>query len=504
MHLSDKTLKTCGRRGGLLTTDRSELRHSIVHIGVGGFHRAHQAVYLDSLIQTGERGWAEIGVGLHSPAMKHALQPQDGLFIVVERGSTGDSARVVSSLRHYLFAPDCPEAVLTALAHERTRVVSLTVTGNGYNLDAHGRFRFDTPDVLADLRHPDQPTTWFGYVVAALARRRAAGLPGFTVLSCDNVLDNGGAARTAVLSFARLHHDRLADWIERNVTFPGSLADRITPQTNDRFRKLVEKRWGIKDRWPVATETYSEWVIEDSFSNGRPPLERVGARFVSDVSPHKVVKTRMLNGAHTAMAFIGYLAGYRTTAEMMANATFARFLEAMMEQDIAPFLPRVPGLDVADYQVSVLDRLANPRVGDTLSRLCERGSTKVPSYLLPSLLTARQHGFKAPLLTLAVAGWFRFLQGYDAVGRHVDIVDVQRDSLQRLARLGGSDPGPLLAERSVLGALGDDKAVRRGLERALRSLELDGPIGAARRAVDQTLIGVRRPLVAPVDARIGA
>lgn len=504
MHLSDTSLTACGRRSGLATYDRRRLQHSVVHIGVGGFHRAHQAVYFDSLIRTGEHDWAEIGIGLHTPAMKHALGPQDCLFTVVERDSSGDDARIVGSMCDYLFAPDDPEAVLRVLADRRTRVVSLTVTGSGYNLDAHGRFRADAPDTVADLRSPERPVTWFGYVVAALARRRAAGLPGFTVLSCDNVVDNGGAARTAVLSYARLRDDRLATWIDRSVTFPGSLADRITPQTTDRFRKLVEKRWGFKDRWPVATETYSEWVIEDSFSNGRPALDRVGARYVSDVAPYKLVKTRMLNGTHTAMAFLGLLAGFRTTAEMMANPTFARYLETMMADEIAPYLPNVPDLDVTGYLYTVLERLANPRVGDTLARLCERGSTKVPSYLLPPLLAARQQGAPAPLLTLAVAGWFRFLQGYDASGRPFDIVDVHRDSLQRLARLGGTDPGLLLAERSVLGSLGDDPSVRRGLQRALRHLAQDGPQGAVRRELERTPIGVRLPRPASVDARIGA
>lgn len=504
MQLSEKSLSAWNRRSGLTGTDRSRLTAAVVHIGVGGFHRAHQAVYLDSLIRTGELDWAEIGIGLRSPAMKHALEPQDCLFTVVERDSSGDDARVVGSMRDYLFAPDDPEAVLRALADGRTQVVSLTVTGNGYNLDSDGRFRADEPETVSDLRSPGRPRTWYGYVVAALARRRAAGLPGFTVLSCDNVVDNGGAARTSVLSFARLRDERLASWIDRNVSFPGSLADRITPQTTDAFRKLVEKRWGIKDRWPVATETYSEWVIEDSFSNGRPPLDRVGVRYVSDVSPYKLVKTRMLNGAHTAMAFLGVLAGFRTTAEMMANPTFARYLEAMMADEIAPYLPRVPDLDVDGYQFTVLERLANPRVGDTLARLCERGSTKVPSYLLPSLLAARQHGAPAPLLTLAVAGWFRFLQGYDASGRPLDIVDVHRDSLQRLARLGRSDPGLLLEERSLIGGLGDDTTVRRGLQRALRHLAQDGPLGAVRRELDRSAIGVRRPLPAAADARIGA
>jgi mannitol 2-dehydrogenase len=478
MHLSDATLPRLSRRLDAPTYDRTALRSSIVHIGVGGFHRTHQAVYLEALARSGELGWGETGVGLHSPTMKRALRPQDCLYTVVERTADTDAALVVGAMRDYLYAPDNPSAVLGRLAAPETRLVTLTITGDGYNLDENGQFRDDEPAVLRDLGTLGAPTTWFGYVVAALGRRRAAGLGGFTVLSCDNLPDSGAAAEAAVLSYARLRDETLAAWIERNVTFPSSMVDRITPQPDEALSRELSRAFGVRDRAPVATEPFSQWVIEDSFANGRPPLEDVGVQLVADVTPYKLTKTRLLNGTHTAMAYLGHLAGHRTTAEMVADPTMLRYLSRMMQEEIAPLLPSTPGLDLREYQATVLERLANDRIGDPLSRLAGRGSTKMPSYLLPSLIEARREGLPAPLLTLAVAAWFRYLRGTDLSGNPIEIHDARLDQLQPLARRGGADPSPLLRNRSVMGPLGDDLVVRRELSRALRDLEQLGARGA--------------------------
>jgi len=485
LHLSNRTLASCGRSVDVPRYDRAALQPAIVHIGVGGFHRAHQAMYLDSLARSGDTGWGVVGVGLHSATMKAALAPQDCLFTVVERDGLGDRARVVGSMCRYLFAPDNPAAVLDVLTDAQTRVVTLTVTGNGYKLDQHGAFRAADDEVVADLRNPDSPTTVVGYLVAALAQRRAAGLPGFTVLSCDNLSftahpDSGTAARTAVLSFARLRDERLAAWIERNVTFPSSMVDRITPKTDNALRQLILQRYGIEDRWPVVTESFTQWVIEDDFCNGRPPLEHVGVRFVSDVTPYKLLKTRLLNGTHSAMAYLGYLAGHRTAAEVMADPVLRAYLKEMMRDEIAPLLPTVPDMDAGAYQASLLGRFSNPAMSDQLTRLCARGSTKMPAYLLPSLLDARRRGLGAPLLTLAVAGWFRYLRGTDLAGAPIDIQDPHGATLQRLAELGGTNPGALLGDRAIMGSLGDDTVTRARLAGALRDLDAYGAVAVAR------------------------
>jgi fructuronate reductase/mannitol 2-dehydrogenase len=479
LSLANANLPTLGNHTALSADDRAALTPAVIHLGVGGFHRAHQAVYLDDLAHRGHRGWGEIGVGLRSPAMRDALAPQDWLYTVLERGSDQDKARVIGSMVGYLFAPDDPEAVLRALADERTRLVTLTITGGGYPVGEDGRFRADDPGVRADLTHPRQPTTAFGYLTAALDRRRAAGLPGITVLSCDNVPDNGAAARTAVLGFAQSLDPALATWIEEHVTFPNSMVDRITPETDDEVRGLVAAKFGVADRWPVVTEPFSQWVIEDRFANGRPPLDEVGVQFVDDVAPYKLMKTRLLNAGHSALGYLGFLSGGGgTTSEAMANPVIADYLAALMRCEIAGLLPEVPGVDLERYQSILLERFANPRISDQLSRLCGRGSTKMPAYLLPSLAEARRQGRPTALLTLAVAGWCRYLRGADLNGARIDIRDAHRDVLQPLAAEAGTDPRPLLRQRAIFGRLGDDPEFVRDLEAAIRDIDEYGPAAA--------------------------
>jgi mannitol 2-dehydrogenase len=477
--LNNATLAALGNRVSRPEYDRSALTPAVVHLGVGGFHRAHQAVYLDDLARQGDPAWGEVGVGLRSRAMHDALAPQDWMFTVIERDRGGDTARVVGSIIDYRYAPDDPEAVVAMLADARTRVVTLTITGGGYPVGEDGCFLADDPDVRSDLAEPGWPVTAFGYLVAAFARRRAAGRPGCTVLSCDNLPGNGAAARTATLGLARARDAALADWIEEHVSFPSSMVDRITPATDLAARRLVSERFGVADRWPVITEPFRQWVIEDDFANGRPPLDRVGAQFVADVTPYQLMKTRLLNAGHSALGYLGFLAGeYETTSQAMANPVIADYLAALMREEIAGLLPDVPGVDLAAYQRTLLERFANPRISDQLSRLCGRGSTKMPAYLLPSLTEARRRGRPTALLTLAVAGWCRYLQGVDRKGARIDIRDARIQVLQPLAAGAAGDPRPLLEQRAIFGMLGDDPAFVRALEWAIRDIDEYGPAAA--------------------------
>ncbi|HEY0530131.1 MAG TPA: mannitol dehydrogenase family protein [Actinoplanes sp.] len=474
--LSNATLHQLDDRIRVPEYDREALTPAVVHLGVGGFHRAHQAVYLDDLARMGETGWGEIGVGLRSPAMRDALCPQDSLFTVVERSGHGDTARIVGAMTRYLYAPDSPEAVLAALADARTRLVTLTVTGAGYHLDENGAFDLDHPEVQGDLHDPGCPSSVFGYLVAALDRRRRAGLPAFTVLSCDNMPGNGAATRTAVLGFAGARDAGLAAWIDAHASFPASMVDRITPRTDDRVRALMAEQFGVRDRSPVVTEPFTQWVVEDRFCNGRPPLELAGVQFVADVTPYQLMKTRLLNAGHSALGYLAYLAGqYRTTSEAMTNPIIADYLRALMGEEITRLLPAVPGTDLDQYVDTLLQRFANPRISDQLSRLCGRGSTKMPAYLLPSLMAARAEGRPAALLTLAVAGWCRYLRGYDLKGNPIDIEDARRDELQPLAAQPGHDPRPLLRDRAIFGRLGDDAEFVQALQWAIRDIEEYGP-----------------------------
>ncbi|NAZ87747.1 mannitol dehydrogenase family protein [Kineococcus sp. T90] len=455
--------------------DRSALVPAVVHLGVGGFHRAHQAVYLDDLARRGETGWGVVGVGLHSSRMRDALAPQDNLYSVVVRGPQHDEVRVVGVLVDYLYAPDDPEAVLERLADPRTRLVTLTITGSAYPAD--DAVDPSVPEVAADVEQPHEPGTVFGYLVEALDRRRRRGTGPFTVLSCDNVQHNGARTREAVLATAHLRDAELADWIAANVTFPSSMVDRITPETCAEDREELARRYGLGDRWPVVTEPFSQWVVEDSFCAGRPPLEQVGVQFAPDVLPYEVMKTRLLNGAHCALGYLGSLAGFATTDEAMADPRVRAYVEGFLAEASALLLD-VPGIDLPRYCATLVERFSNPRVGDRLTRLCRRGSTKVPDYLLPSLRQAVDHNRPRRHLVLALAAWLRYLRGVDHAGHPIDVQDANADRLTAAARSGGTDPGPLLHQRDVFAGFGDSVVLQRELREALRALEA-GPLEAA-------------------------
>lgn len=458
------------------TYDRAALTPAVVHFSVGGFHRAHQLLYFDEVAERRiSTGWGVVGVGLRSRTMKEALAPQDHLYTVVERSPDGERARVVGVMVDYHFAPEDPARVLDLLTDERTRMVSLTITGSGYRLvPSSGTFDADDVDIQADLLSPDSPRTVFGYLVEALDRRRRAGLPPFTVVSCDNMHRNGDAARAAVIGFARLRDEVLARWIDDRVAFPSSMVDRITPHTSAGEREAVARRYGVDDRWPVITEPFSQWIIEDSFSAGRPPLDQVGVRFVPDVAAYELMKTRLLNASHCALGYLGSLAGLGTLDQVMAEPVFAHYVARLMDDEVTPLLPPPEGIDLVEYKRTLMQRFANPAISDGLPRLCRRGSTKMPHHLLPSLEEALAAGRPHRLLTLAVAGWFRYLRGTDETGAPLPLDDPRADELHALALAGGTDPRPLLGLRELFGTLGDHADFVDELHRALERLDRDG------------------------------
>jgi mannitol 2-dehydrogenase len=468
------------------TYDRSTLQRGVVHIGAGNFHRAHQAVYFDDLANSGiSNQWGVTGISLRSPDVKDVLSAQDGLYTVVERGHEGETARVVGSIGSVHYAPNDGAAVRAALADPHTRVVSLTITGNGYFLDPVTReFDASHPDVRADLTQSSGSyvTAW-GYLTDALELRRRAGTPPFTVLCCDNIPDNTAAARTALVSFAALKDPALARWIDTYVAFPSTMVDRITPQTSESEVEFVRKTFGIADKWPVLTEPYSQWVIEDNFCDGRPPLDEVGAQFVANVDDHKLVKTRLLNGTHIAMSCLATLVGYRRTDEAMGNEVIYDYVEQLMRDEVQPLLPAVPGMNTPEYRSSLLVRLSNPQMSDQLSRLARRGSEKIASFLLPSLHEAIEQGRPHTLLMLALAGWIRYLRGTDLKGCKIEVDDPEKELLTKLATMDGNNPDALLRHeifaelrvipgfvdrlREMITAI-DENGVERTLRRSLQ------------------------------------
>lgn len=462
--------------------DRSMLEPGIVHIGVGGFHRAHQQVFLDRLAEQGvSRDWGVVGVGLRSGKARRELLAQHCMYSVLERSAERDRVRVVGTLLDYLFGGDDPAAVLCRLADPRTKLVTLTVTGDAYEVPE----RAGGSPAAAGFA---QPPTVLAYLVEALRMRRQARVRPFTVLSCDNLPDNGAAARCAVLAYARLVDERLADWIDAEVAFPSSVVDRITPEATDDHRQLLERRYGIRDRAPVVAESYAQWIVEDVFCNARPPLEEAGVELVADVTPYALSKKRLLNGTHSALGYLGRLSGYERIDEALGDPLLREFARTLMDEEVGPLLPRMLTTDQGAYKRTLLERFSNPRVGDRLQRLCARGSTKMPAYLLPSLREAVESGRPHERLTLAVAAWFRYLRGVDFSGRPIDVVDHRRDELQALARRSPSDPRPLLGVRSVFGDLGDDEAFVTRLETAMRLLDERGPAEAVEASLDRLAV----------------
>ncbi|WP_410574281.1 mannitol dehydrogenase family protein [Amycolatopsis sp. cmx-4-61] len=442
--------------------DRSRLRPAVVHFGVGGFHRAHQAVYFDELAELGFTHWGVIGVGMRHPEMGEVLGAQDNLFTVVQRGSGDSEARVVGSMVEYLLLPEDPDAVRRRLADPEIRLVTLTITADGYAVP-------DDPGQARD--------SVFGVLVDALEVRRRANDAPFTVLSCDNLPDSAAAAKDAVLTLARRRDRELADWVAERVTFPGSMVDRITPATTPEDREEVEREFRVEDRWPVITEPFTQWVVEDAFGNDRPPLDRVGVRFVPDVAPYKLIKSRLLNGTHCALGYVGYLAGHRSTDEAMSDPAVAAYVARLMREEIAPLLPAdIPGMEPDAYCATLLERFRNPAIGDRLSRLCRRGSTKMPDYLLPSLHDARRRGLPRARLTFAVAAWLRYLRGTDLDGEPIEVQDARADELRAAAERGGDDPLPLLEFTDVFGDLAEDEECVADLRRFLTNLDSDGVV----------------------------
>jgi mannitol 2-dehydrogenase len=466
------------------TYDRATARTGVVHLGVGGFHRSHQAVYFDRLLARGHADWGITGVGvlaLDRP-LHDALREQDGLYTLMLKAPSGSiEPAVVGSLLDLALLDDDPEAVVAAMAAPTTHMVTMTITEGGYSTDkATGRFRLDDA-LAADLTSP-VPRTAFGLLTASLRRRRDAGTAPFTVVSCDNVESNGDLARQTLLEFARLQDahtgDDLSDWIAARVAFPNSMVDRITPATTDDDRRRLTAETGIVDRWPVVAEPYLQWVLEDHFSDARPPLEDVGVQLVDDVRPYELMKLRLLNASHQVMSYLGYLAGHRRVDEVLADPLFAELIERYMRTEATPTLPPVPDTDLAEYRRTLLDRFANPAVSDTLARNCAEGSERIATFILPVIRDQLRRGGPVDLAVLAVAGWARYAAGVDEGGEPIAVVDARLDRLAPLLRGPHEDPLAVLTVGEVFGDLGDDERFRRSYLRAAELLDRLGARGA--------------------------
>ena len=459
--------------------DRRNVTPGIVHLGVGGFHRAHQAMYLDRLLNAGvSPEWGICGVGVlpADRAMRDALRAQDFLYTLVEKHSSGRyEARVIGSIIGYLYAPEAPEAVIDRLADPRTQIVTLTITEGGYAIDdVAGKFNPRAPLVADDLEPGARPRSAFGLLAAALARRRDAGSAPFTIVSCDNLQGNGALAHEALIGFTTLLDPELADWIKREVRFPNSMVDRITPASTDEDREEVRVRFGISDRWPVVCEPFVQWVLEDSYSSRRPPLEDAGVQVVASVAPYELMKLRLLNGSHQGLCYFGRLCGYTYIHEAAQDPLFRRFLRGYMNREATPSLDPVPGVDLSAYKDTLVERFSNAEIGDTIARVCAGSSDRIPKWVLPVIRYELAHDGPISHSAAIVASWARYAEGVDEQGRPIEIVDRRRARVMELAARQKDDPTLFITNRELFGDLADNQRFVDAYLAALNSLHEHG------------------------------
>jgi mannitol 2-dehydrogenase len=452
---------------------RSDLSAGIVHIGVGNFHRAHQAVYLDDLFNENcDHDWAVIGAGVRAAdaLVREKLAEQDWLTTVVEQEAHATRARIVGSMIDFI-PPGDGAAVLEALARPGIRIVSLTITEGGYYISpATQRFDAAHPDIVFDAQDIGAPKTAFGLIVEALRRRRSAGVAPFAVMSCDNIPGNGHVTENAVAGLAELVDSELAAWIRREVAFPNSMVDRITPATTDRERGVLEESFGLEDNWPVFCEEFRQWVLEDKFPAGRPALEKVGVTFTSDVAPYELMKIRILNGGHAAIAYPAALLDIHFVHEAMEDAQIGAFLKTLTKDEIIPTVPPPPEVDLDGYRELISRRFANPKIGDTIARLCFAGSDRQPKFVLPVAADRLKFGGGVDGLALVSALWCRYCHGETESGATIEPNDPIWERVQTTARRARHDPKAFLEMGDIFGALAQDPIYVDAFSRALTLL----------------------------------
>lgn len=453
--------------------DRSTLAAGIVHFGVGNFHRAHQAVYLDDLFATGSgHDWALVGAGVRDAdeAMRQKLKDQDWLTTVVEQEAGASSARVTGAMIDYL-RPGDSAAIIARLADPAIRIVSLTITEGGYYIDpASQQFDPTHPDIQYDANHMDAPRTTFGLILAGLLRRRAACIEPFTVMSCDNIPGNGHVTQNAIIGLANLVDPSLAIDLAATVAFPNGMVDRITPATSPREIALLAEDFDIDDNWPVFCESFRQWVLEDNFPAGRPALEKVGVQFVDDVAPYEHMKIRILNGGHAAIAYPAGLMDIHFVHEAMKHPLVSAFLAKVERDEIIPVVPPVPDTDLDEYFALCQRRFANPKIGDTIRRLALDGSNRQPKFIIPSALDRVTAGQSAQGLALVSALWCRYCYGTTDAGTAIEPNDPSWDRLTAQAKLAKADPRAWLAMTDIYGDLSRQPSFIAAFSHALTTL----------------------------------
>jgi len=435
--------------------DRSKVTQGIVHMGVGGFHRAHLAMYMEQLLNKGEANqWGICGVGLRADDQHiyDALSDQDNLYTLYELQQGEDKVQVIGSIGDFILAQRESQKLIAKLIDPNTRIVSLTITEGGYCIDDNtGLFNPQLPEIIADVNNPESPKTAFGYLALALKKRRDAGIKPFTIMSCDNLPNNGKVTRQVMLSFSELIDPQLSQWIAEYVSFPCAMVDRITPATSEEHREQLLKASGIDDIWPVVCEPFTQWVIEDNFCNGRPAWEEVGVEFTDNVGAYEEMKIGMLNGSHLAMALIGIISGLEFAHQTMESTSLHRFIRDYMSKDVTPKLAPITNVDFTQYQDSLINRFSNPAIFDQLHRIGSDASSKFPKFILPTLTFLLDNGKNIDRIALVVAAWIIYLKGVDGKGSTFEIADPKKSVLQSALQQEGDLVTNFLAIEDIFG-----------------------------------------------------
>lgn len=456
---------------------RASLKGGILHFGLGNFHRAHLAVYMDDLFNQGlSHDWALIGAGVmsHDENMRQILLAQDYLTTVVEQDNDLSTAHVTGPLIDFI-SPTDKKSMLEKLVDPSIRIVSMTITEGGYFIDpATQKFDPKHPAIAKDGANPGDPSTVFGFIVAGLKARKEKGLAPFTVMSCDNVPHNGVVTKNAVVGLAKLSDPALADWISSHVAFPNAMVDRITPATGDRERKVCAEQFGVTDAWPVFCEEFKQWVVEDNFPQGRPAWEKVGAEFVKDVTPWEYMKIRILNGGHAVIAYIGGLMDIHFVHEAMETPLIKAYLKKVTDDEIRPTVHPVPGTDLQDYQKLIERRFANPKIADTIRRLCLDGSNRQPKFIVPPIADRLKAGKSIDGLALESALWCRYCWGTTDSGKVIEANDPNWSALQAKAKQAKDNPQAWLDMAEIYGDVGKSPVMQERFSHYLKAIWKNG------------------------------
>lgn len=455
--------------------NRERVTTSIVHIGVGNFHRSHEAYYTNELMeQFGILDCGICGIGLldYDRKIYNILKDQDGLYTLMVKNLDGTiSAKIIGSITEFIFAPENAIAVIEKMANPDIKIISLTITEGGYNLnEGTGKFDFSNPVVIEDMKNPTSPKTVFGYLTQAMKLRMKRGVGGCTIQSCDNIQGNGDVAKKSLLSYVKKTEPELIPWIEENLSFPNAMVDRITPVTVAADKDYLNKEFLIDDQWPVVCEPFHQWVIEDNFKAGRPAWEKVGAQFVDDVVPFENMKLRLLNAGHSVLGILGAIHGYKTIDEVACDEVFGKFLRNFMDFEASPTLGDLGTIDLEKYKDDLEKRFKNFYIKDLVSRICLESSAKIPIFLLSTVKEQLKRDGKINYAAFVVAAWCRYNDGVDENGSTYQIEDAMSNELIRAAAHSHQNPINFLQIEAIFGDLVKNKTFTDAFLKAVQML----------------------------------